>query len=197
MRRFVGLTALAVAFLAAAGDTRAAMITYTITGTGSGTLGAASFTDQAFTVTIIADTTQVQDTGFNFAVNNLSASILLGSTDLVALAGSSYASKHPSPSFAGFYYSGSHVGDDIDAFPVGFKSPALFGYDLKTSIGPIDVTPEQSFYFETNQGLLAITPSNDLVFTATVVPEPSSLAMAASAGLAGLGCLVRRRTRRG
>ncbi|MFO0959611.1 MAG: hypothetical protein U0800_19620 [Isosphaeraceae bacterium] len=138
MRRFLGMAmmAAALALTSAVGEARADLIAYVTTGTGSGRLGSTNFTNQAFTITMIADTAQVQDLGSFFGVNNISTTIQLGSTNLTATAGSSYASRTTLPANAEFDYSGGRVGDFVDAFPVSLNVPGLLGYGLKTPIGP-------------------------------------------------------------
>jgi hypothetical protein len=84
-------------------------------------------------------------------------------------------------------------------------STALAGYDLRTSVGPISGTPGGVFYAEnellhTTLGDLSFTSNltptmGPGVFTATIVPEPSSLLMLSSGIFlfAGLACGIRRR----
>ncbi|MFO0959610.1 MAG: PEP-CTERM sorting domain-containing protein [Isosphaeraceae bacterium] len=46
---------------------------------------------------------------------------------------------------------------------------------------------------QTNQGDLNFSSTSGVQFRATIVPEPASIALAASGGLVGLGWSLRRR----
>lgn len=166
-------------------------IKYETTGVASGHLAGVPFTSVLFTLTSLADTTQVQDIGA-LGVNNLSTTIQLGATTLTTIAGSSYASKTALPQFATFYYSGVLVGDFFDTPNIYLYSPLLLNYDLKTSVGPLTPTSISNAIFETNQGLLNISTFSQPQFTATTIPEPTLLTLLAAA-LACATTQIRRR----
>ncbi len=197
MRHVKWIALIAVVFATSLGarEVRAGLISYVTTGVGSGSLDGNAFTNQAFTLTILADPSQVQDRGFSYVVNNLSTSVQLGSTRLTALAGSSFSFKNISPDLAGFYYSGGTIDDEIDTFPVQLLSPALLGFDLISPIGPLNLNNSRISYIGTSQGVLSFSSLAQLQFRALAVPEPSTLVMSATAILVGLGLNASRRGR--
>lgn len=184
-------TLAALLFLIPAAALHADQIKYETTCVASGHLAGVPFTSVLFTLTSLADTTQVQDIGA-LGVNNLSTTIQLGATTLTTIAGSSYASKTALPQLATFYYSGVLVGDFFDTPNIYLYSPLLLNYDLKTSVGPLTPTSISNAVFETNQGLLNISTFSQPQFTATTIPEPTLLTLLAAA-LACATTQIRRR----
>jgi hypothetical protein len=181
MRCLVSLvtTAAVSLLIALADEAPAAQIAYITTGVGSGTLGATPFTNQPFAVTAIAETSQVQDNPFSFGVNNISTTVQLGATSLTASPGSSYAAKNADPQFAAYFWSNLLVGDEIDTAEITLVNSGFFGFDLKTALGPVFPTDQGSFVLITNQGTLTFQSRSQVQFNATIVPEPSTLALAA------------------
>lgn len=194
MRRLVWIVPMAMALVSSmvSQEARAGLITYTTTGVGSGTLGATAFTNQAFTITSVADSSQVQDLTFSYGVNNESTTIKLGATSLTTAAGSSYVAKTAVPSVAQFYYSGVLVGEFFDTPNLDLLNTSFLGYDLKTPLGPLNIL-NGTIGIVTDQGFLGFYSLSQVQFTATAVPEPSTLALAATGGLFGLGLYLGRR----
>jgi hypothetical protein len=75
MIRKTGMVLGAFLCLAGLGEARADLITYTFSGTATGSLGANRFTDASFTLTSTADTTQVMGSGGIFVVPDLTATV--------------------------------------------------------------------------------------------------------------------------
>lgn len=165
---------------------RAALMSYTFTGTISGSLGANNFTDTGFSWTQTGDTSApVILVSVVPALAAISSTIQIGALPLAT----------PTiPMFTGFYDPFDVLGfADTDAL-LGLYAiaAALDGYIFQP-IGPLGVSLSDSFPIVTDQGLFTITEATDLVFTATAISEPASLALVVG-GLVGLG-FIRRRAR--
>lgn len=209
MRWNVLTPALVILLAVAATDrVQGSIITYTISGIGSGTIGATSFTDQPFSIIATANTDNVQPTGGGrFAVNNNSVVVQLGATTYAGTSpGSSYIAI-PSitiipPAFA---YSQLNVGDFIDTFNLGVGSFDFTGYDLQAPLGPVAVEAFTAytgdfFGLPTSAGFFVLnhqTSSPEMTFQATVaaVPEPSMFVVAALLSMSGAAMVCQQRVR--
>jgi hypothetical protein len=177
--------------LAIAGWAGASPITFTISTTGSGTLGALAFSDATIVFTAVTDTTfilngvpnQIGDAGSatSSPQNTFTVSILaLGSwllTDPVDFF------DDRTKGFAGF----QDLNETLDVITdlLDESDPAFSTYDLKTSLGPIsDSIANGTGIFTsvpTTGGTLAFTTnSTNASFQAvgpSSVPEPGSLGL--------------------
>jgi hypothetical protein len=168
--------------------------TYTFSGVGSGVIvdGGTTPFSGAFTFTFTADTSAIDSSAAPFfRLNNVSGTFTEGSFSAVLMPTVTIvASADPSLELINFFNATFDNG-------LGLHNPALNGYDLSTSIGPLlgdFLTPTfGGGGFLTSTGALIEMLGNDsLTFTATV-PEPATLALLGLAGFAGLGFLRRRR----
>ena len=157
------LTASLLAFAPAA---FAASITYTITGTGSGHVGASVFTDAAYTIQVTADTAQVtplgSPTNVGFEVPSLTA--------LITVAGIGTATVTESTRmFVSNTYTGTGFARFLDLLDV--EHPLFATWDLKTPIGPLaDLEPFAIAQFtdlSTSLGLMTLSSSSNVTFEAT------------------------------
>lgn len=198
--------AIAVLGLAAATPAHAIPVTYTFTGTASGVIVDASgvetdFTDALFTIVLDGDTTAIQPDDPYYRIFDLGGSFSQGAfnatlSPLVALVVNSDPSFENVNFFNGAFDNGLGL----------WLHPALDGYHLATSIGPLTVPSadaplgflsptfndhDGAFAFE-GGGSVEFTASSSLTFTARVqsVPAPPTVALVLAA-LAGL-CLARR-----
>lgn len=156
----------------------AAPITYTEQAVATGSLGGTGFSDAAVALTFVGDTSNVfLDSGIwrneigtaTVTVTGIGTATFTESMEVFDNGGAmAVGVANPSASA-------------LDTF-----NPLLSAYDLQSAIGPLS---GQSFIrpditFSTNLGGFNLQIAGDSTFTATTVPEPSSLAMASLGALA-------------
>lgn len=170
----------------------AAPIKFTHTGTGSGTIGGTSFSDAAFTITETTDTSlRLSCGGTCYSIDDTLATI-----DISGLGSYTFTTgtrTFVNGSIVGFSRAGTF---GLDLFN-GPANPLLTGYDLLTPIGPVTGTGSliQWSYGDVNTtgGTLIFTEGfSASTFTATAVPEPSVLGLAAVGLLAVFGLRKKR-----
>lgn len=181
MKRLFSVAVMAAAILGAlwVAPTQATPVTYTFSGDASGTVtGPTSFafTNQSFTVVFTADTSAVNISGPPFfPLGPITGTFTQGAFSTTILG--STVESNSSLANIDFYNSTFLNG-------LGFADPALSGYELLTSIGPITVTGGSltptfggGTFALGNGGTLQFTGNTSLTFTAEVasVPEPASL----------------------
>ena len=193
----------AAAFAAALGfaaphRAQAAPITYTFTGTGSGSLGSTSFTNANFVVSLVADTANIDTTTFGPSTPSV-----LVTSSMISITGLSPATiteqlrvfNNKSSQIAGFTATSG-----FDRYDV--SSSALSNYNLDTNFGPItgDLLGSDLIDLATNSGTLNLTASNptstfQAVTNAAAAPEPGTLPLVGMGIVSGLGVVrgVRRR----
>ncbi len=171
-------------------------ITFTFTGSGSGSIGGSAFGSSDFTITEIGNTADVQSLASALFIDDISASIDIsgvGTFDILTA-----TRTFINGDIVGYSRAGVDGSDLYDG-----TSSLLFGWDMLTSIGPI-TTDFDLFQWEvspviiTDAGQLLFNNSEGSgTFTATVasgaVPDASSpllLLGFAIVGLAGLRRLL-------
>jgi hypothetical protein len=194
MRRLTWILAACLAVLAGVGEAQADPITYTVSGTASGSLGANPFTNAAVTVTAAADASAIVNHGAGFFdVPSLAATVSVSGLGTATF-------TVPTRTFTNQPIGGAGIGTSTGINPPDILdtlgNPALTTYDLSTSIGPLTGTPgfNSGTHFATTSGDLVLNSvSGNTTFTAVAAPEPSGLALA-GVGLAGwIGYAWRRR----
>ena len=191
--RILSQLSAALAAVALAGATAAAApITFTHQGTAAaGAVGGVAFGSTAFTITAFGDTDNreaydVVPGAEGFFIDHGSARIELASVGEFLFTTATRTFNTRSITTAGFSRAGA-IGTDLVNGPT---LPALATWDMLSSIGPLSGSGQilqwDSSPVHTSGGQLLLEGgASPIVFTATVVPEPTALALAAALGAIG------------
>lgn len=193
---------LSVLLLTASIVANAAPVTYTFSGTATGSLGGAGFSSAEFVVSLEWLTEGI--TIFSGSqpglpiYQNLVPTPFLGSAtiDIAGIGATSFTQSMLMVAQTGDYYACSNCVAitnalaPAEAFPFVASNDAFIGYDLSTSISASWASPTHvgaaSVALNTVAGDLLIDYSETTSFMATVVPIPAAVWLFGSA-LAGLG----------
>jgi hypothetical protein len=166
-------------------------ISYTIFGTGTGTLGNQSFSDSLFSITATADTAGVSDPNGVYIVDNSSAGVSVDGIGTGTFKFPTVTVDNPvagagfgAPTLGGFLLPGP--GQNTTGLGLFFViSSSLSAYDLSSAFGPVSGISsfDPSFDFDTTDGSFDLTSVSTVSFEAYSVPEPSALAFCAIGSL--------------
>lgn len=162
------------------------LLTTTFMGTGSGTIGTTAFNNDAFTITVVGNTSDIVpilNTGFS--LDAISSTIML--SGLGTFSFTSGTRTFVNNGGVGFSRAGMYGADLFD----GNLNTAFNSWNMLSSIGPIYTTGYlQQWTFSppvtTSGGTLVFnTGSSSTVFEATIstVPEPGSYGVFAGLGM--------------
>jgi len=176
-------------------------ITFTFSGTGSGTIGGSPFASAAFTITALADTVNIVpfSVGTGFSLDNSSASITIAGQGTFSFITATREFVNNNSSGAGFSR-GTQTGADL---VYAASDPGFATYALDTAFDPLTgngrLLQWSNPTVTTSGGTLVFTDANPttVTFQATVgaaVPEPGSYVLILS-GILGL-VLMKRSARR-
>jgi PEP-CTERM motif len=185
--------ALAVMMIGLATPSLAATITYTLTGTGTATIGNTTQSG-AFTATGIGDTTSV---AFPFGAGTPTVSL---SSFTIAFGSTVYTATNPTRYFTNNNVNVAGFNDTVTQDVLDFSSSNFLGYNSISNVGPVASSVSFTSVLATNAGALnwTVAPTG-LIFRAVtgatpVVPEPATWAMML-AGFGIVGSAFRRRQR--
>lgn len=186
---------LLTALLAARPDAASAVpITYTMTGTGSGTLGATLFSHQAITFTLTGDTDDVSGSDGNEINRAVTGQLTIGGLGTTRL--TSVAIAMTATDFGGgvILYELT-IGDTLGYNAIWSDQFSPFPFDLRQSFGPVTYSSRvgsTSDVFNSDDGYFVPYPPLGNIAWSAILPEPGGLAVFA-VGIAGL--LWTRKTR--
>jgi hypothetical protein len=205
--RIVKAFAILLIATAIGGSAHASPITYTLTGFLTANLADSQgnvtgvFANTPFVWTLTGDTAQVVTIGTHGGptteVPAITDTIALDNTVLVPSIPTFFAvASVPAIPPAGAFAVAGFV-DATALAGIAWNSPALYGYNGITGVGPLAVNFDNSGPLPTDGGVFSISGASGLVFVAAL-PEPPDLSifLVGLAGLTIIAC-VRRRGKRG
>jgi hypothetical protein len=178
------------AAIAVAGITAASPITFTISTSGSGTLGSLVFTDATIIFTAVTDTTFILNGPIVIGDAGNQTSSPMGTDTITLLGLNTWTMSDPT-----FFYDDRTMGVvgfedldesiDTDLNVLDISGTPFSSYDLKSSLGPISdplVFGSGNFTGPTSGGILSFTTNStnasfQAVTTSASAPEPGSLGL--------------------
>ena len=203
MGRLSAKSLLLTLFLSVTGleRTQADPIIYTFSGVGSGTLGADSFTDVSYIITLFADTSDIVTSPLLFgdsSVSDLSATVFVSGLGTTMINSQMRVSDFQNLGTVGPATISLYNGDNASSAAILSVHPYSKDYFLSEPIGPIGGTlfnnPSSSASFTTSDGDFSFSLLLSVTFQAALqsVPEPSLLALVCTASFT-LGFFTRKK----
>jgi hypothetical protein len=187
--------------LAGAGKTLAYDIIYTFSGVGSGTLGANSFSDASYAITLYADRSDIVTSPLLFGdsyVPDLSATVFVNGLGTAAITSQMRVRDFQNLGMVGPATISLYNSDNPAFAAILAVHPDTKDYILSEAIGPIGGTlldnPGSGASFATSDGVFSFSSLVSVKFQAAPqsVPESSMTALACAASLT-LGILTRKK----
>jgi hypothetical protein len=194
--RIVGAVIVLGLIIGMPGLAGATPVTYIESGTGSGTLGTAAFTDALVTITMVGDTSNITGgpTFFSNTVGTFTLNVAGVGTATFTDSMEVFVNQTFAPPAAGIGDLSQGPASVLDTLDSSFGSYALtapFGPVTNTAFIRPDVT------FNTTLGGFNIQSMGPATFQAIGVPEPSSIVSGCLAiGVGGIACVLRRLRKR-
>jgi len=175
---------LGVAFAAFGVSALAAPITYTISGTGTGTVGATPFTSAAYTISVVGDTTAI--TGGPTYSNVVTGTMTIAGIGTATISEPIRVFNNQTNTAFGVGRPSADLLDVVD--------PAFATYALATSLGPISgLTPfalNQFTSLASSLGAITMPTSGPVTFQATTGAAPPPVASTPVPTLSEYGLLL-------
>ena len=159
--------------------------TYTLSGTGTGSLGTDPFSDASFSITATADTSGISESLGVFLLSNSIATLFVSGVGSATFTVPTMMVDNTAGA------AGISAPNQNMTILANF-SPAFSSYDLGSSLAPVLGTPafNPGTGFGTTAGDFSLSSVSSVIFQAEVVPEPSAFALL---GLASLGFILQTR----
>lgn len=163
----------------------AEQIKYVFDGTGSGTLGAQTFSNVDLSATTVTDTALAAEANGDFGNPTIPFTIDIGGVGLTTLPNGVLSAE------ADFVYFG-YLTPEVSAGFIEIDNPAFLHYDITTSIGPITDTVANPGIgnwtnVPTSAGDLTVTSWDNVSFTATLGGGASAVPLPNAAWLSLIG----------
>ncbi|APW61724.1 PEP-CTERM sorting domain-containing protein [Paludisphaera borealis] len=195
------LTAILTMTLFMASTSNAGSITYTITTSGSGSLGGQAF-DGEVVLRFVGDTANVVEPAPGVFYNSLgTATVTIAGLGTAVFTQPIAVYADHTYNSVGFIDGSDYTSGKATLGILNLLSPDYATYALSSAFGPVSGNGWTSFTvagFATDRGAFILPPPGSGVFEAVTsagaVPEPASLVML-GLGAGVLGCVVRRKAR--
>ena len=181
------------------GPARADTIRYTETFTASGSLGGASFTDRQVTLTAYGDTSTLFQTPAVAFVDSPTSFVAVDGLATASFTDTLDVFVVYNPRDGGIFgftdFNSPNGGDILDV-----QASPFLTYDLVSPIGPLvgsfaDFSSLNNPWATSGGDLIWTAVGNDVIVTASSVPEPSSATLLVAAGALGMLVAGARRRR--
>jgi hypothetical protein len=163
----------------------ASPVIYTLSGIGTGSLGADPFSDASFTITSTADTSDITESLDVFSVSDSLATLFVSGLGTATFTIPTMTVDNTAGAAA--------ISAPVQNMAILANfSPAFSSYDLNSSLTPVTGTPafNSDTGFGTTAGDFSLSSVSSVTFQAEVVPEPSVFALL---GIASIGLVLRNR----
>jgi hypothetical protein len=170
--------------LASVTGAHADLITFTHTGSGSGTLNSSMFGPSNFTIVSTADTNNRESYGNGYFINHDSVTIMIDGLGTYDITDATRTFVNNDSQIVGFSREGSSGSDLFN----GPSDPAFIVWEMLTSIGPVSGTGtllQWGSGINTSGGILDFDNGDSSATFTAIIPAPAAMALLGIAGFAG------------